>query len=93
MRLVLDFKIKISQRVNQISVQPEPSAATHPNGRFQLDTPTLTKETDRGTSSEEEFASDYDSESESDSHSGSNSRSKSPSEPDITSGKPSVLSS
>ena len=78
--------------MNQISVQPEPSAATHPNGRSQLDTPTLTEETDKGTSSEEESGSDYDSESDSDLHSGSNSRSKSPSEPDITSGKLSVLS-
>ena len=36
-------------QVNQILVQPEPSAVTHPNGRSQLDTPTLLEETDKGS--------------------------------------------
>ena len=35
--------------VNQISVQTEPSAVIHPNGGFQLDTPTLMEETDKGS--------------------------------------------
>ena len=34
--------------VNQISVQPEPSSVIHPNGGSQLDTSTLTEETDKG---------------------------------------------
>ena len=59
----------------------------HFNGESQLDTPTLTEETDKGTFSEEEPGSDSGSESDSDSLSGSDSRSESPSEPDILSGK------
>ena len=70
-------------RVNQISVQPEPSAVIHPNGGFQLDTPTLTEETDKGTSFEEESGSNSGSEPDSDLRSGSDSRSESPSEPSI----------
>ena len=80
-------------QVNQISVQPETSAAIHPNGGSQQDTPTLTEETDKQTSSEEESGSDSDSQSNSDSHSGSDSQLESPSESDIPSGKSSVLSS
>ena len=34
-------------RMNQISVQPEPFAKIHPNGGSQLDTHTLTEETDK----------------------------------------------
>ena len=39
-----------SHQVNQISVQPEPPAVIHPNSGSQLDTPTLTEETDKGSS-------------------------------------------
>ena len=37
-----------AHRLNQISVQPEPSPVIHPNGGFLLDTLTLTLETDMG---------------------------------------------
>lgn len=40
----------IPHRANQISVQPESSTMIHPNDRSQLDTPTLTEETDKGGS-------------------------------------------
>ena len=39
-----------SHQANQISVQPEPPAVIHPNSGSQLDTPTLTEETDKGSS-------------------------------------------
>ena len=55
----------------------------HPNGGSQQETSTLTEETDKRTSSEEESGSDSGSESDSDLHSGSESRSESPSESDI----------
>ena len=77
-------------RGNQISVQPEPSAMIHLSGGSQLDTPTLTEETDKGTFSED-FGSDSVSESYSDSLSGSDSWSESPSGSDILSQKSSVL--
>ena len=64
-------------------MQPESSALIHPNGGSQLDKPTLTEKTDKGTYSEEESGSDSGSESDSDSHSGSAFLSESPSEPDI----------
>ena len=37
-----------AHRVNQISVQPEPSPVIYPNGGFLLGTLTLTLETDMG---------------------------------------------
>ena len=37
----------IPHRVNQVSVQPEPSPVIHPNKGSQLDTPTLTEKTDK----------------------------------------------
>ena len=60
-------------------MQPEPSAVILPwwiDGS-QEETPTLTEETVKRTSSEEESGSDYSCESDSNSHSGSDSRSES----------------
>ena len=68
---------------NQISVQPEPSAVIHPNSEFQQETPTLTEETDKRTSSEEESGSDSRSELDSDPDFGSDYPSESSSETDI----------
>ena len=82
-----------SHRMNQSSVQPEPSAVIYLNGGSQLDTPTLTEETDKRTFSEEASGSDSGSEPDPNSLSGSDSRSESPSESDILSGKSSVLPS
>ena len=74
-------------------MQTEPSAVIHSNGGSQLNTPTLTEETNKKTSSEEESGSHSGSESDSDSHSGPDSQLESPSEHDIPSGKSSVLPS
>ena len=63
--------------MNQISVQPEPTAVIHLIGGYQLDTPILMEETDKSTSYKEESGSDSGSESDLDSHSGSDSRSES----------------
>ena len=79
--------------MNQISVQPEPTAVIHLIGGYQLDTPILMEETDKSTSYKEESGSDSGSESDLDLHSGSDSRSESLPEPDILSGKSCVLPS
>ena len=56
----------IPHRANQISVQPESSTMIHPNDRSQLDTPTLTEETDKGGESASDSGRDSDSHSDSD---------------------------
>ena len=63
--------------------KPEPSAAIHPTGGDQQETPVLTEKNDERTSCEEESGLHFGSESDSDSHSGSDSWSESPTDPDI----------